>query len=378
MGNKQVELTHRQRVRRLFAGAAPDRAIVDLGGFVTSFAVDSYLDLKDFLGFGRGWENETVSYINTLADLDQRVLAHFDIPFRRIYPNKVANFEMERDEDGSFKDEWGIVLRPMSHYYERAGQPLAGATLADLDAYPWPDGSHPSRFEGIREKARRLYEDTQYSLVAGAIWSGIFQECWYLRGMQNFLMDMILNKKFAQALLEKVAEVHIRLWVAFLEQVGDYVDMVETADDLGGQNGTLISPEIYRELIKPVQRRLYETIRQHTNAKIFYHTCGAVEPLIGDLIEIGVQVLNPIQPLPGLMDPEMLAERYGNSVIFHGGLDVQNLLTEGTPEQIRASVHHYYKVLGVDRFIMAPSPTVLPGVPPQNLLAAFEAAKEVL
>lgn len=368
--------THRTRVRHLFSGAQPDRAVVDLGGFVSSFAVEAYLDLKAYLGFGRGWDSETVSAINTIADVDERVLAHFDIPFRRIYPLPPANFKIERKPDGSFKDEWGIELRPMGHYYERGGQPLAQATLADLDDYPWPHGGDPARFEGLREKARYLDKHTPYCLVAGAIWSGIFQECWYLRGMQRFMMDMMLDKKFAQALLDKVTHVHIQLWKAFLEQVGDYVDMVETADDLGGQNGPLLSPALYRELIKPVQARLFQSLRESTNAKIFYHTCGAVMPLLDDLVEIGVQVLNPIQPLPGLMEPEELAERYGDQLVFHGGLDVQKLLPLGNPEQIRAHVQRYYKALGTRRYIMAPANTILPGVPPQNLVAAYEAVTE--
>jgi uroporphyrinogen decarboxylase len=372
-----MTLIHRERVRHMFAGTRPDRPIVDLGGFTTSFTVDAYLDLKSYLGFGRSWDDESISLINTVANLDERVLAFFNVPFRRITPTGPVSFEVHVNADGSFIDEWGIELRPMGNHYERAGQPLARATVKDLDKYPWPDGSDPTRFSGLKQRAHDLYHEMEFSLVAGAVWSGVFQECWYLRGMERFLIDMLMDKEFARTLLERVADVHICWWESFLREVGDYVDMVETADDLAGQRGTLISPGLYREMIKPVYARIFETIRKGTQAKIQYHSDGAIMPLIGDLIEIGVQVLNPIQPLPGLMEPEELYRRFGDQLIFHGGLDMQNLLPEGEPEQVRTTVRRYYQILGIERYIMAPANTVLKGIPPKNLVAAYEAAAEV-
>ncbi|MEJ2708781.1 MAG: uroporphyrinogen decarboxylase family protein [Anaerolineales bacterium] len=370
-----MSVTHRRRVRRLLSGRKPGRPVVDLGGFVSSFTADSYLDLKAYLGFGRIWDDERLSSINTVENVDERILAYFDIPFRRITPSAPSGFKRRVNADGSFTDEWGIVLRPMGHYYERGGQPLAEASVKDLDDYPWPVGDDPTRFSGLNKMAHEWYHQQAFSLVAGAVWSGVFQECWYLRGMERFLMDMLANKEFAYALLERVADVHICWWRAFLKEVGEYVDLVETADDLGGQQGPLVSPQLYREMVKPVQARLFRTIRSGTRARILYHTCGAVMPLIEDLIEIGMQVLNPIQPLPGRMDPEELCRRFGDRLTFHGGLDVQKLLPEGNPAQVRAHVQRYYQALGIERYIMAPANTVLPGTPPENLVAAYEAVK---
>ena len=367
--------TNRARVRAVLSGTRPDYPVVDLGGRVASLSTPSYLDLKAHLGFGASLENETVTLLNTIGRLDERVLQFFDVPFRRVYLRPPSTFELAVAEDGSFHDEWGVGYRPTGPYNERVGHPLAEATLHDLDDFPWPDPHDPGRVEGLADEARRLHQETDYSLVAGAISAGIFQDCWNLRGMEQFFVDMAQNRDFAEALLDRVATIHIGMWEQFLKAVGEYVDMVETADDLGGKTGLMISPRMYRELIKPRHAALNTAIRKHTQAKIFYHSCGAILPLIDDLNEIGVDVLNPIQPLPGLMDPETLKERYYGRLIFHGGLDVQALLPLGTPAQVTDHVMHYLNILGSESYIMAPTNSVQPGTPSQNLAAAYEAAR---
>ena len=193
--------------------------------------------------------------------------------------------------------------------------------------------------------------------------------------MEQFFLDMAQNRDFAEALLDRAAAIHIGMWDQFLKAVGEYVDMVETANDLGGKTDPMISPRMYRELIKPRHAALNTAIRKHTHAKIFYHSCGAILPLIDDLNEVGVDVLNPIQPLPGLMDPETLKERYDGRLIFHGGLDVQSLLPFGTPGQVADHVMHYLNILGPESYVMAPTNSIQPGTPSQNLVAAYEAAR---
>lgn len=367
--------THRERVRALLAGERPDRPVVDLGGRVASLSLPAYLELKAHLGLGTELDGETVTLLNTVGRFDERILARFDVPFRRIYLRPSSTFTLEVADDGSFHDEWGVGYRPKGPYNERVGHPLAGATLADLDRFPWPDPHDPGRVEGLAEEARRLYEETDFSLSAGHISAGIFQDCWNLRGMAQFLMDMALDREFAEALLDRVTAIHVAMWEHFLDAVGETVDLVGTADDLGGQSGLIISPRMYRELIKPRHAALNAAIRSRTRAKILYHSCGAIMPLIDDLIEIGVDVLNPIQPLPGLMDPEDLKRRYGGRLVFHGGLDVQSLLLTGTPAQVRAHVRRYLDVLGPERYIVAPANSVQPGTPPENLVAAYDAAR---
>ncbi|RPI82346.1 MAG: hypothetical protein EHM41_18560 [Chloroflexi bacterium] len=189
------------------------------------------------------------------------------------------------------------------------------------------------------------------------------------------MVDLVADPNFAHALLDKVTKIHIGMWQNFLDVVGGYVDVVETADDLGTQNSLLISPRLYRKMIKPYHAALNAAIREKTGAKIFFHSCGAVMPRIEDLIETGVDILNPIQPLSGLMEPDELQKRFGDRLIFHGGLDVQNLLPEGDLEQVKRHVRKYYESLGWERYIMAPTNTILPGTPPENIVAAFKEAK---
>ena len=368
--------THRERVRALLAGERPDRPVVDLGGRVASLSLPAYLELKAHLGLGTGLDGETVTLLNTVGRFDERILERFDVPIRRVYLRPASTFTLEVADDGSFRDEWGVGYRPKGPYNERVGHPLAEATLADLDRFPWPDPHDPGRVVGLAEETRRLYEETDFSLSAGHISAGIFQDCWNLRGMAQFLMDMALDREFAEALLDRVTAIHVAMWEHFLDAVGAYVDLVGTADDLGGQSGLIISPRMYRELIKPRHAVLNAAIRSRTGARILYHSCGAIMPVIDDLVEIGVDVLNPIQPLPGLMDPEELKKRYGGCLIFHGGLDVQSLLPAGTPDQVRAHVRRYLDVLGPERYIVAPANSVQPGTPPENLVAAYEAARD--
>lgn len=370
----QHERSQRERFRAVLSGETPDRPLVDLGGRVASISTPAYLALKAHLGLGEQLVDESVTLLNTIGRFDERILEAFEVPFRRVYLRPAAAFRVVYAGDGSFKDEWGVGYRPMGPHNERVGHPLADASLDDLEAFPWPDPDDPGRVDGLAGEARRLYDETGYCLVAGHISAGIFQDCWNLRGMARFLEDMALHPEFAQALLSRVTAIHIGMWACFLEAVGEYVDIVETADDLGGQSGPLISPKMYRELIKPHHATLNEAIRSRTRARILYHSCGAIMPLIDDLIEIGVDILNPIQPLPGLMDPETLQRRYGDRLLFHGGLDVQKLLLTGTPGQVRQHVQRYLAAFGRGRYIMAPANTVLPGTPPENLVAAYQAA----
>jgi uroporphyrinogen decarboxylase len=313
--------------------------------------------------------------LNTIGAFDKRVLQDLQVDVRRVYLRPPSTFTLSNDDNGYFHDEWGVGYLPVGPYNERVGHPLAEATIDDLDSFAWPDPDDPGRVEGLRDEAQRLYETTDYCLSAGHISAGIFQDCWNLRGMERFMQDLALNRTFAEALLARVTDIHCRIWGNFLAAVGEFVDMVETADDLGGQSGMLISPHMYRDMIKPCHAVLNTTIRCQTDARILYHSCGAIMPVIDDLIEVGVNVLNPIQPLPGLMDPLDLRERFGDRLVFHGGLDVQTLLPTGRPADVEAHVKRYLETLGPDRYIMAPANSIQPGTPPENIVRAYDTAR---
>ena len=373
----ETTMTAIERVRAVLNGQRPDRPVVDLGGRVASLSTPAYLGLKRHMGLGHELESETVTLLNTVGSLDEGILEAFDVPFRRLYVQAGSGFRLSRTADGGFCDEWGVRYEPRGPYNERVGHPLAEASLADLDSFSWPDGADPARTAGLADRARALHESRRVGLVAGHISAGVFQDCWNLRGLQQFLEDCALDEEFAEALLDRTLAFHLAVWDQFLAAVGPYVELVETADDLGGQHGLLISPAMYRRLIKPRHAKLNAFLRERTEAPILYHSCGSIEPVIDDLLEAGVDVLNPIQPLPGRMLPEDLAGRYGDRLVFHGGLDVQKLLITGTPAQVRAHVHRYYRAFGTERYIMAPANSVQAGTPPENIVAAYEAAAEL-
>lgn len=355
------------------------RFLADLGGRVASFCVAAYLDFKEYIGLGRQLEGtESISALNTVSGIDERIFQFLEIPFRRIYLGNAEGFSDRKGGDGSFFDEWGVKYIRSGFYNERVFHPLANAEcIDDILGYSWPNPSDEGRTSGLKQRIQEISANSEVILAAGHISAGIFQDCWNLRGMQKFFEDMVINREFAEALIEKITDIHIGLWNTFLSVVGNYVDIVETADDLGSQKGLLISPVMYRKLIKPYHQKLNMAIRKKTNAKILYHSCGAIMPLIEDLIEIGVDILNPIQPLNGLMEPCELARKFSNRIIFHGGLDVQNLLLNGTEEEIKIHVKKYYANLGTDGYIMAPTNTIQPGTPPANILAAYHVIKEI-
>jgi uroporphyrinogen decarboxylase len=367
----------REKVRKLLSHQKIDEPIADLGGRVSSFCTPAYLQFKQYLGFGGNLVDEKTTLLNTVGELDERVLNALNIPFRRLYLKPAARFRLEIARDGTFKDEWGVTYKPAGHYNERIGHPLATATIQDLGAFPWLNPEDAGRTAGLAVAAARMARETGFCLVAGHVSAGIFQDCWNLRGMERFFFDLVENKAFAEALLERVTEIHIRLWQVFLDAVGEYVDIVETADDLGSQQGLLISPKMYREVIKPRHAALNAAIRQKTRARILYHSCGAILPLIPDLIEAGVEILNPIQPIAGLLEPEALKLRFENRLIFHGGLDVQRLLLSGAPEEVRQHVRRYVSVLGAGNYIMAPSNSIQPGTPPENIAAAYDEIQKI-
>ena len=196
----------------------------------------------------------------------------------------------------------------------------------------WPDPYDPGRLAGVREEARRLFEETDYLVVADIMCLGPFEGACFLRGYEQFCMDLYWNLDMAHAILDKVTETDIALWDLFLQNVDGYVQVVAQGDDLGTQRGTWIKPEMYRELIRPYHKRLYDFIHSKTQAKVFMHSCGSVFDLIPDLIEAGVQILNPIQRSAAKMDIATMKQEFGTELCFWGGgIDVQQVLPFATP-----------------------------------------------
>ena len=196
--------------------------MVDFGGRVASACTPVYQELKAHLGFGSSLRDETITMLNTVGVIDERVLTRFHVPFRRVYLKPASGFHLQIAPDGSFHDEWGVKYVPRNFYNERVGHPLAHATLNDLDRFPWPDPFDPGRVAGLRQQAERLRSETGCALSAGHVSAGVFQDCWNLRGMARFLEDMLTDREFAEGLLDRVLAVHVGMWSVFLDAVGTW------------------------------------------------------------------------------------------------------------------------------------------------------------
>jgi uroporphyrinogen decarboxylase len=325
--------------------------------------------------------NEPVhDVVQGLVVPDEQILQRFGVDLRRVAlrPPSNAASVLPSGSKGTYRDEWGMRRQRTDLYWEIVTHPLADAKAEDLCHYPWPDPHDPCRVAGLAEEARRLYEKTDYALVADFLSGGIFEQALWMRGFERFMMDMLTDEPFATALLDTLLELYVEFYAVYLEAVGPYVQIVAVGDDLGMQTGPLISPKLYRRLIKPRHKELYDFIHSHTEAKILHHTCGSVFPLVQDLIDVGVDILNPIQTSARGMDPVTLKWEFGERLVFHGGIDVQQILPFATPERVREEVRHIVATLGQGGgYIFAPSHNIQADVPPENIVAMYETIQEV-
>ncbi|MBM3881001.1 MAG: hypothetical protein FJ387_14985 [Verrucomicrobia bacterium] len=229
----------------------------------------------------------------------------------------------------------------------------------------------------MAERADDLLNRRQVASVLGRNAAGIWEMALRLRGFENFFTDMLTNVKFAEALLDRILEVKLAYWARALERVGPNVMIVSEADDLASQDRCLCRPELYRQLIKPRHTQLFAFIRKHAQApvKIFFHSCGAVAALIPDLIESGIDILNPVQVSARGMDTRELKRQFGRDLTFYGGgVDTQRVLPRGTPQEVRDEVKRRLDDLAPGGgFIFATVHNIQADVPPENLLAMWEA-----
>jgi uroporphyrinogen decarboxylase len=253
--------------------------------------------------------------------------------------------------------------------------PLAEATIEDLDRYDWPDVEDEGRYAGLHDEARHLHEDTDYAVCASTMDTTIFDRAWMLRGMQQFLVDMLLDQEFALALMEKVAEIQIKRHEIFLSHVGPYIDAIMISDDMGIQKGPLIQPDLYRKMIKPFHERYIRHIKERTNARVIMHACGSIVDLVEDYIELGVDALNPMQVSAVGMSPSSLKQRFGGRMAFWGGIDTQWLLPKGQPQDVRQAVQETLQVMGLDGgYVLGAVHNVQDDVPPENVWAMLDEA----
>jgi len=314
-----------------------------------------------------------------LDELDERVLEHLDVDLRGVSLGAPDANGDELLADGRHKDEWGVIrVRPEGcHYYELSVCPLAGdISAADIANYKLPDPTDAGRFRGLRERARRLKEETDFAVIYNARYHLVHQTQ-YLRGFEDWYCDLGGDHDLFRALMDAVVENLLELNRRAYEEVADLIDIVAFGDDIGLQDRPVCSLPMYRELIRPYQERITDHMKSHTGAKIFYHTCGSVYAYIPEFIELGIDALNPVQVSAKHMNPKKLNDEFGGKIAFWGAIDTQHLLPHGSPEDVAAGVRSMFETLGAGGgYVLSSVHNIQPDVPPENILAMFEAGKD--
>jgi uroporphyrinogen decarboxylase len=378
-------MTSRERILKAMSHQAPDRVPIDFGGFQTGIHRKAYEGLVKHLGLRE--EIVILDPVQQLARPSEAVLERFHVDTRYVTAHGPEGFDgtiRKARRNGrlwhDLTDEFGVVWSMPDDgglYMDISRHPLANATVKDLADYPWPNGSDASRFTGVREHAQTLRKETPYALATG-IAGVVYEYCWYLRGLERWFMDTVEHPEFCAALLDRTLAYWTNFMTGFMREIGDLVDVVMIGDDLTGQHGPLFSPAFYRNVVKPRQKRLVQHIKSLTKAKVWYHTCGNCVEYIPDLLDNGVDILNPVQTSAAGMDPAMLKQRFGRDLVFWGGgCDAQHVLPFGTPEQVREQVRRNLAIFKPDGgYVFNGIHNIQADVPPENVVALFDAAFE--
>lgn len=373
-------MNSKERVLTALGHEEPDRVPLDLGGWVTTISEVSYNKLLAHLGIDR--TREVFDWLRQNVDPEEDVLQRLGVDTRYVHPGDAVSwkFAPEETEKGLYtKDEWGCgFLKPESSlYFNLVDSPLKNATIDDLDSYSWPDPKDPGYIEGVRQKAKKLAESGEYAIVGDFAWETWFERAWKLRGLDTFYMDFMMNPEFIEALLDKTLSLHLDYLDHVLGACGEYLDVVIQGGDLGSQQTTLMSPQHYRQFIKPRQAQTIEKIKSHTSAKVFYHTCGAVSSIVSDFIEIGVDILNPVQVRATGMEAEKLKKEFGGKIAFWGGIDSQHVLPTGSVEDVETEVRHLLREMAPGGGLVACAVhNIQADVSPENVLALFDSVRE--
>ena len=368
-----AQLKPRERFHQTVNHEEPDRVPLDY--WTTE---NAYINLRDYLGITAP-ETHRWGLFSTWKTSEE-LLKRLNVDFRHVHMNSSAGFTPQPLPDGSDQDEFGFGSKQVGEYIESTYYPWAEFTeVEQVEEFEWPDPEDPSRMEGVRKLAKHLHEETDYAVVgyASGPWGIIEMAAHFMRGFEKFLVDLLRRPVLAGAMMDNSVNLALEMNRVFLDEVGEYLDVIQFGDDLGHQQGLIMSPKIYRTLVKHRHKKVFDEIHSRApHIKLLYHNCGAVEPLIQDLIDVGVDILNPIQPLAKGMDSAILKKKYGNTLTFHGGIDIQHVMSaKGSIEEVRAEVDTRINALAHGGgYILAPAHNLQAECTPQKILELYDYA----
>jgi len=366
------ELTPRGRFARIMAHQEADRVPLDLGGTtLTSADPQVVAGLRRLLGMPAARDQ----------GLDEPLMQALDVDFRHVGQLIGSGGRLLPGRTDRQVDIWGVERTWTGQYWDIVRSPLKGATLDDLGSFPWPDPAatiDEALLELFRCTARHLWEETDYVVVAEHPVFGVFELACWMCGFDDILARLVGDRPFVHALFKKLLALQKTYIKPYYQAVGQYIHLTSSGDDFGMQTGPFMAPRTFRELIKPYFAERIAYTREFTPAYYWHHTCGSVHDLVPDLIDIGVSILNPIQPGAYKMEPERLKADYGDRLVFHGGFDTQAVLPFGTLAQIEAEVQRVMAAMKPGGgYVFSAAHNIQSDVPPENVLTMLHAAKRL-
>jgi len=379
-----MPLTPKERVVAAINHKEPDRVPIIIGiSNATGIKMKTYKGIKDLIGV-----NAPDNYIYDwpelgTAEIDEETLQRLHGDARGVLDLdslEARERNKNREPHSPYRSSWGSGQIEISEGEWTSGVPpmKEATTIEEIEAFPWPDLTDPTRVAHCRAQAKKLAEENKYAIM-GIPWLLFpFERAFSMQGMDTFLLNMAMYPEFAKALLAKITEKCKEMMDTYLKETGEFLDIIKIGDDLGTQESLMISPKMYREIVKPFHADLIAFTKERTDAKIFFHTDGDVFNLIEDFIEIGVDILNPIQTSAGRMsDLEGLKQTYGDRITFCGAIDTHRVLPSGTPEEVQQEVKRVIQALGPGGgYMVASVHTIMNDVPPENVLAMVDAVEK--
>jgi uroporphyrinogen decarboxylase len=287
----------------------------------------------------------------------------------------------ERSDVPGYIDMWGVPYRALEDWDHCVvdGAPMREMSIGEIEDYPWPDPHDPKQFAGLREQAKRLFENTEYVIGADAIKAGMLMNALQLRGYDQFFMDLVLDVPLAEKVMDRILWTLKDMWTHYMDAVGPYVQVAYVTDDFGTQKSMMVSPRMFRDLIKPRWQELIGHIKGLGDVKVMFHSDGAILPLLDDFVDMGVDILNPVQTsVSGLEDTFALKEKFGDRLSFHGAIDVQQMMPNASPAELEAEIARRIYDLGRNGgYILAPCHNIGHDVPPENVVMLFDKAREL-
>jgi len=392
-------MTSRERVLTTLQHKEPDKVPIDFGGMrSTGIMAIAYNRLKKYLGITSG-ETRVYDVMQQLAEPEKEILDLFEVDvvdLNNSFGEHSENWKEWTLPDGSIgklpkhlypyrkNSDWIYEFdnrkyrMPEGCLYFEFYQPILGNAKSskDIDNVPWGFLTD-EELKRLEQKAKYLYENTDYAIMGG-FGGNILEGGQELRGWDNFMLDLVDNRSFAEDLMDKLVEVYLVNLKDYLQAVGDYIQLIQMGDDLGTQEGPQLSPDMYREFIKPRHKAIYQYVKQHSKVFVFLHSCGSIYRLIPDLIDEGIDVLNPVQTSAAEMDPKRLKAEFGDKITFWGGgCDTQSVLPRGRPQEITAHVKERIEIFAPGGgFVFTQVHNVQADVPPENVVAMFDAVKK--